>query len=266
MMWLKTHRNQQLEAGIRLRTGDGHSRGYAFEEAMVLYLLRKLRYSAPLYTIFDFHPKHTPSWANEEAHIVARLNGVNVPADVIGEVPQNPGLGVVHYAGTIEDVICWIETLDPAPAILIASDLFGADILIRVKLSSRIIILMGQSKSYTNGNKGTIDTTTFIGALNSLHPDHWFKKSEKDERQKLINTIKKHHVLRFVAGYPLLPNLTVEEAISAFDSSDALASINVDELRQHFKEPGILNVLEPVEEAYSKKRKASENELMPMQY
>ena len=177
MMWLKTHRNQQLEAGIRLRTGDGHSRGYAFEEAMVLYLLRKLRYSAPLHTIFDFHPKHTPSWANEEAHIVARLNGVNVPADVIGEAPQNPGLDVVHYARTIKDVICWIETLDPAPAILIASDLFGADILIRVKLSSRIIILMGQSKSYTNGNKGTIDTTTFIGALNSLHPDHWFKKS-----------------------------------------------------------------------------------------
>ena len=177
MTWLKTHRNQQLEASIRLRTGDGHSRGYAFEEAMVLYLLRKLRYSAPLYTIFDFHPKHTPSWANEEAHIVARLNGVNVPADVIGEVPQNPGLGVVHYAGTIEDVICWIETLDPAPAILIASDLFGADILIRVKLSSRIVILMGQFKSYTNGNKGTIDTTTLINALNSLHPDHWFKKS-----------------------------------------------------------------------------------------
>ena len=177
MIWLKTHYNQHLEGGIRLRAGDVHSRGYAFEETMVLYLLRKLRYPVPLCTIFDFHPKLTPPWANEEAHIVARLNGAEVSVDVIGEAPQNPGLGVVHYAGTIEDIICWIETLDPAPAILIPSDLFGADILLRAKLLSRNVILMGQFKSYTNGNKCTLDATTLSNALNSLHPDHWFKKS-----------------------------------------------------------------------------------------
>lgn len=179
MTWLKTHNNLnlQLEAGVRLRAGDGDLRGYAFEETMVLYLLRKLRYPVPLSMIFDFHPKLTPSWANEAAHIVARLEGAYVPVDVIGEAPQNPGLSVIHYAGTIEDVIHWIETLETAPAILIASNLFGPDILLRVKLSSMIVILMGQCKSYTNGNKCTLDATTLGEALDSLHPDHWFKKS-----------------------------------------------------------------------------------------
>lgn len=179
MTWLKTHNNLnlQLEAGVRLRAGDGDFRGYAFEETMVLYLLRKLRYPVPLSMIFDFHPELTPSWANEAAHIVARLEGAYVPVDVIGEAPQNPGLSVIHYAGTIEDVIHWIETLETTPAILIASNLFGPDILLRVKLSSMIVILMGQCKSYTNGNKCTLGATTLGEALDSLHPDHWFKKS-----------------------------------------------------------------------------------------
>ena len=178
MMWLETHCNQQLEAGIRLRAGDEHSRGFAFEETMVLYLLRKLRYAVPLSSIFDFHPTFTPSWANETAHIVARLNGADVPVDVIGEAPQNPGLGVVHYADTIDDVICWIENLDPAPAILVASHLFVPDILLRVKLLSGIVILiLGQCKSYTSGNKYTLNAKTLSDALDSLHPNHWFKDS-----------------------------------------------------------------------------------------
>jgi hypothetical protein len=61
--------------------------------------------------------------------IIAHLNGVDVAVqvDVLGGAPQNPGLSVVHYAETIEDVIHWIETLDPVPAVLIARYLFGPD-------------------------------------------------------------------------------------------------------------------------------------------
>jgi hypothetical protein len=129
-----------------------------------------------LNTIFDFHPKFTPSWANEEAQIVPRLDGVDVP--VVGGAAQNPGLGVVHYAESIEDVICWIETLNPAPAILIASNSFGPDVLLRVKLSStRIVILTGQFKSCTDGNIESLDASTLNYALTSLHPNHWFKNS-----------------------------------------------------------------------------------------
>ena len=74
--------------------------------------------------------------------------------------------------------------------------------------------------------------------------------------------IKKHDVLRFVAGCPLPPDLnskakSVRKAISGFDSRDALASIKLDDLRRHFKSEGTLNVLEPMENALALKRKAN---------
>ena len=59
------------------------------------------------------------------------------------------------------------------------------------------------------------------------------------------------------------PNLnskakSVREAISGFDSRDALASIKLDDLRRHFKSEGTSNVLELMEAALTFKRKASE--------
>ena len=179
MQWLQTHTSTNLSAELRLQAGDPVLRGYAFEDATVLYLLRRLRNPVPLSTIFDFHPEHRPPWANEEARIVARLDGTSVSVDVIGDAPQNPALGVVCYARTIDDIIRWIEGPDPAPVILIPNILFGPDVLTRVKLSSStsILILMGQLKSFTNGNKESLDAPTLSGALTSMHQSHWFKKA-----------------------------------------------------------------------------------------
>lgn len=179
MQWLQTHTSTNLSAELRLQAGDPDSRGSAFERATVLDLLRRLRNPVPLSTIFDFHPEHRPPWANEEAHIVARLDGADVSVDIIGDAPQNPALGVVCYGRTIDDIIRWIEGPDPAPVILIPTILFGPDVLARVKLSSStsIPILMGQLKPFTNGNKESLDAPTLSDALTSMHPNHWFKKA-----------------------------------------------------------------------------------------
>ena len=179
MQWLQTRTSTNLSAELRLQAGDPDSRGYVFERAMVLYLLQRLRYPVPLSTIFDFHPEHRPPWAKEEAHIVARLDGAGVSVDVIGDAPQNPALGVVCYARTIDDIIRWIEGPDPAPVILVPTILFGPDVLARVKLSSStsLPILMGQLKSFTNGDKESLDAPTLSDALISMHPNHWFKKA-----------------------------------------------------------------------------------------
>ncbi|KAF8341836.1 hypothetical protein F5887DRAFT_1062436 [Amanita rubescens] len=255
---------------IRLRAGDGNSRGYAFENAMVLYLLRGLGTPVFLNTIFHFHPESTPSWVDEKAQIqvVARLGGNYIPVNIMGEAPQNPGPCIVHYAETIDDVINWIETLDPAPAILISSNLFGPDVLLKVKLWSestakpRIVIVMAQLKSYTRGNKATLDAQTLSKALTSLHPEHWFKQLVPTPTTS--ETHQYYDVLRVVAGSPLTPDFgseanSVTQAISRFDSSDALSWINLEPFLQFFGLEGeALNVLKLMESALARKRKASE--------
>jgi len=271
--WFEAHDITKLSADIRLRAGDsGKSRGYAFEDAVVLYLLRGL--GTPVFpnTIFSFHPEFTPSWADEKAQIqvVARLGGDYIPVNIMEEAPQNPGLCIVRYAETIDDVINWIETLDSAPAILISSDLFGPDVLLKVKLWSestakpRIIIVMARLKSNTRDNKATLDdhAQTLSNALTSLHPEHW----PHEQRQKLIDTMKKYDVLRVVAGYPLTPDFgseakSVTQAISRFDSSDALSWIDLEPFLQFFGLEGeALNVLKvkPMESALARKRKADQ--------
>ena len=183
--WFEAQDTTKLFAEIRLRAGEGNSRGYAFENAVVLYLLRWLGKPVFLNSVFHFHPRFIPSWSDKEAKIqvVARLDGDYVPARIMGEAPLNPGLCVVHYAENIKDVINWIEALDPAPAILIPSNFFGPDVLLKVKLwsdstaTSRIVIVMGQLKSYTHGNKATLDAQTLGKALDSLYPGHWFNES-----------------------------------------------------------------------------------------
>jgi len=183
MQWLQTQNNASLEANIRLRLGSQASRGTAYEELIVLYLLRTLRYPVPFSTIFNFHGI-PPVWADEMAQIVGRLDGTDLAVDVLGEAPQNPGLGVVHYAAGVEDVLGWIETLAAAPAVLITSHLFGPDVMIRCRSSpskstvaSRNVLLMGQFKSYMDGNKESLDPATTSHALTSLNRDHWFKQT-----------------------------------------------------------------------------------------
>jgi hypothetical protein len=171
--WLQTHPSLNLEANIGSRLASQSSRGSAYEELVILYLLRALRYPVPLKTIFKFHGT-APPWADQKVQIFGRLNGIAVAVDVIGESPQNPGLGVVHYAANISEVLDWIEnTTTTMPAVLVPSNLFGPDVIV----SCGGILLMGQLKSYTQGNKESLDAKTASEALTSLHPDHWFKTS-----------------------------------------------------------------------------------------
>ena len=102
---------------------------------------------------------------------------------IVGCLDGDPGLGVVHYADNIDDVICWIQATATAPAVLVAAHLFGPDVTIRCSsppLNSTdtpgIVLLMGQLKSYTSGNKINAGMTT-IEAITSLHPNHWFKEA-----------------------------------------------------------------------------------------
>ena len=54
MKWLETQ-GLDLKSNLRLRLGTREHRGKAFEEVVMLYLLRILRHPTPLSTIFDFH-------------------------------------------------------------------------------------------------------------------------------------------------------------------------------------------------------------------
>jgi hypothetical protein len=172
MQWLETLDNLHIRAGIRSRLSSRFSRGNAYEEVIFLYLHHMLQYGLPLSTIFKFHGT-PPSWANEVAEIVARRDGVDVPVGILGGISNNPGLSVVYYARTIKDIIWWLEHPATAPPVLVSTILFGPDVLIRIKG----IILMGQLKFYTVGNKESLNAKTITEALTSLTPSHWFKKS-----------------------------------------------------------------------------------------
>jgi hypothetical protein len=151
---------------------------YSIGGSGLSYLLRALRHPVRFSTVFDFKRECTPPWADEEAHIVARRDTVDVAVDVLGGAPENPGLSVAHYASDIEGITDWIEKQDTASVLLIPSELFGPDAMARYRSSSkRNVLLMGQLKSYTVGNNASLDAKTVAGALTSLHPDHWFKQA-----------------------------------------------------------------------------------------
>ncbi len=82
------------------------------------------------------------------------------------------------------------------------------------------------------------------------------------QRQKLIDAIEEHHVLRFVGG-PLPPNLnsnaeSVQRAIHAFGADVALASFK---FRANFISEGEAKyVLPPMDDALDRKRKAVETD------
>lgn len=170
LRWLETQEDLNLDQNLRMRLGQQDSRGQAVEELTILYLLRAFRYPAALSSVFAFHGT-APSWADEETQIVARLNGEYVPVDVLGQSPQNPALGVVHYAGGVQEILDWIEGSPCSPAVLVSSHLFGPDIMIRF----RDLLVMGQVKSYLTGNKDSLFAATMAEALTSLNSIHWFK-------------------------------------------------------------------------------------------
>jgi hypothetical protein len=178
MKWLQNQDGADLETSIRSRLAFPESHGEAYEELIILYLLRMLRYPAPFSTIFNF--RKPPVWANDMVQIVGCLDGISVAVDVLGDAPQN--LGVVHYADDIDDVIRWIQTTATAPAVLVATHLFGPDVMIRCSspplnstAAPRNVLLIGQLKSYTDGNKDTLHGGTTSHAITSLHSNHWFK-------------------------------------------------------------------------------------------
>lgn len=93
--------------------------------------------------------------------------------DILGEVPENPGLAAVQFAASPEEIINWFENPDTTPPILLATDLFGPDLIARVRVSNEPtnmeVIVMGKAKPYTSGNKESLSAEK---ALNSLNKDH----------------------------------------------------------------------------------------------
>ena len=192
MTWLEKTEDLNTGTILRPRLSDQASRGSAFEAVGVLHLYRALCHPELLTTVFDF--KHPSSWANNEYQIVARLDKDDVPVDVsphdryvpvdvLGTHSRNPGLGVVDYASSIKEVIDWIDGMGTAFAVLVPGQLFGPDIMVRCRSSpinvpsSRTLILMGQFKSYTVGNRESLDAQTLVKALRSLNSSHWFKQA-----------------------------------------------------------------------------------------
>jgi hypothetical protein len=131
LKWLQKQPDVNLETNLRSRLAVQGSRGEAYEELIILYLPRRLRYPVRFSTIFNFH--NTPVWANDMVQTVGCLEGKGVAVDVLGNAPENPDLGVVVYAAGVEDVISWIEAPDTAPAVLVSTDLFGPDVMIRCR-------------------------------------------------------------------------------------------------------------------------------------
>ncbi|KIM47458.1 hypothetical protein M413DRAFT_200359 [Hebeloma cylindrosporum] len=260
MKWLETQ-NRVPRIGIESRFGFP-------DEELIIYLLRMLRYPVPFSAIFDLHS--TSGWENEMACIVGRLDGNDVSLDFLEAALQNLDPGVVHYAASIEEVINWVDAPAFAPAVLVTSQLFGPDVMIRCSSSPpnstviSTVLLLGQFKSFTDsGNKGSLDAEMLRDALTSLNRDNWFKQAPSHQRQKLIHAIEKHRVLRFIGGYADPPDLNlvpacVTDAIEALGPNVPLATIRLNAFRAGFISEGeARHVLTPMEDALARKREGS---------
>jgi len=172
MRWLQNQNALSMASSLQTRLSFPESPGQAYEETVVLFLLRACCHGRVTFrTIFNFHAR-TPSWADEPANVCARLNGACVPVDVLGDAPLNPSLGVAHYASNIDDILAWLQDSPTAPAVLVPGPLFGPDVMIRFG----DVLGIGQFKSHLHGNKKSLDVTTMTKALTSLDPKHWFKQ------------------------------------------------------------------------------------------
>ncbi|KAK2467903.1 hypothetical protein APHAL10511_000198 [Amanita phalloides] len=252
LFWLeKNHRS--LDTRVQRREADESTRGDAFEELIILHLLRSLCIPTPLNGIFDFHGK-MPVWSSQKAQLVGRVENTHVSISIPTRQALNPKVSVAHRAEQIEDIVEWLQNPITATAILIPGILFGPDLLARVQLSDgEIVLLMGQMKCYTRGNKHTLDMSTMESAIRSLHSDHWFKKADSERRSKLKAAIECYPVLCFIAAFPLEPNFsqapTVANAISALGGVP-LAGMRVDKLRAKFiSETEAMDVLVPLSQA-----------------
>ena len=168
--WLETQKDLCLENNLSHLLADTEYRGHAFEGVVILFLLRTFCRPTVLSTVFKFCGT-IPDWADALTQIAGRLqDGVEVPVNVL-EIPwRYPSLGVVYYAHTIEDIIRWFKE-SPAPSVLLPTNLFGPDIIIKCFDG---LHLLGQVKSCLEGNINEIDATTTAHALNSLNPTKWF--------------------------------------------------------------------------------------------
>ena len=174
LQWLEGQSELNLTANLQLRLGSESSRGSAYEEVVILFLLRVMRHEVPFTSVFNFHGT-PPPWTNDKAQIIGYLNGVPLAVDVLGDESQNPALAVVQSADNMDAITEWIERRIPngTPAVLVPTHLFGPDVLIWCG----DVLLIGQAKSCVTGNKGTLDADTTSKALDSLHQNHWFKVS-----------------------------------------------------------------------------------------
>ena len=166
--WLETQKDLCLEENFIHKLAD-ETRGYAFEEVVILFLLRTFCCPMALNSVFKFHGT-IPEWAGLETYIVGHINDKEVPVNILENLPRHPSLGVVHYANSIEDIIQWLKE-SPASAVLVPSHLFGPDMIIKC----HGVLLMGQAKSYLDGNINELDAATVTKALQSLNPVNWFK-------------------------------------------------------------------------------------------
>jgi hypothetical protein len=145
--WLETQKDLCVETNLRHILAIQPFRGYAFEELVILFLLRTFSRPTALNSVFNFHGT-VPEWADSETHLVGRLEDREVPVSVLDFPPRYPSLGVVYFADSIEDIIRWLKK-SPAPSALVPNNLFGPDMIIKC----HGLLLMGQAKSFLNGKK-----------------------------------------------------------------------------------------------------------------
>jgi len=143
-----------VEASLRHTLAIQPYRGYAFEELVILFLLRTFSRPTALNSVFKFHGT-VPEWAGAETHLVGRLEDREVPVNVLDCPPRYPSLGVVYFADSIEDIIQWLKE-SPAPCVLVPNNLFRLDMIIKC----HSLLLMGQAKSFLNGRENELGATT----------------------------------------------------------------------------------------------------------
>lgn len=194
--------NHSLTANIRLRLASKFSRGFAHEEVLILYLHRTMRNPVHFNAIFQFHGT-PPEWANDKAQIAGRLDGLPVPVDNLGEAPKNPGLFVVQYANSMNDILDWIENGTAAPAVLVPNNNFGPDIMMWCRTQDGgSVILMGQAKSYLTGSETTesLSAADVTKAVESLCEVKWFSTIMDPSVRPLVSSLCPASVLSSLWG------------------------------------------------------------------
>ncbi|KAK2462809.1 hypothetical protein APHAL10511_005200 [Amanita phalloides] len=106
LFWLEKY-HHSLDTRIRHQEADGSSRGDAFEELIILHLLRSLCIPTPLNGIFDFHGEE-PVWSSQKAQLVGRVENTHVPISIPTRQALNPKISVAHCAEQIEDIVKWL--------------------------------------------------------------------------------------------------------------------------------------------------------------